>query len=160
MDAGDLDQAMADFDRAVELDPAYAEPYNSRGFIFAERGDIEQAIADYGKAIEVDRDYASAYANRGTASLKLGDVDRAVADLDKAIELDRAYASAPVTRTMLSWASGGPSEFANPAWNLGAFARTVEDLEEALSSTGDPGLASRLEEIVAYLSSRSKTEAE
>ena len=35
---GDLTQAIADFNKAIELDPDYAEGYNNRGFAYDQQG--------------------------------------------------------------------------------------------------------------------------
>lgn len=46
------DQALTDFNRAVELDPTLAQAYYERGLLHAKAGRNEQAIADYRKALE------------------------------------------------------------------------------------------------------------
>ncbi len=83
----ELRQAIIDFDKAIDLNPSYAEAYNSRGSAYFEVGDFGQAIADYNRAIEMNPDFGGAYANRGLAYANLGDVDQAIADLEKAISL-------------------------------------------------------------------------
>ena len=45
--SGDCEQAIADYDKAVELDPDYASAYYNRGMSYADSGDLEQAIADF-----------------------------------------------------------------------------------------------------------------
>jgi len=50
---GDLDQAIADYTRAIELNPNYAAAYNSRGLAHASKGDYTRALADVTKADEL-----------------------------------------------------------------------------------------------------------
>jgi tetratricopeptide (TPR) repeat protein len=85
---GDYAQAIADFTKAIELDPNNATAYFNRGLAQVNLGDPEQAIADFTKAIELDPDHALAYNNRGDVYYKAGDYAQAIADFTKAIELD------------------------------------------------------------------------
>ena len=61
------DQAIADYNMAIELKPDYAQAYVNRGNAYRDKGVIDRAIADYSKAIELKPDYAQAYYNRGGA---------------------------------------------------------------------------------------------
>jgi tetratricopeptide (TPR) repeat protein/DNA-directed RNA polymerase subunit RPC12/RpoP len=85
---GDLDGAIADYNRAIELDPKLAQAYNNRGRCKEAKGDLDAAIADHNRAIELDPTYASAYNQRGNAKEAKGDPDGAIADYNRAIELD------------------------------------------------------------------------
>ncbi len=89
---GDNDRAIADHNKAIELDPKYAGAYNGRGRAYAAKQDYDHAIADFDKAIELDPKYALAYHNRGTAYEEKGEYDRSITDFDKAIELDPKFA--------------------------------------------------------------------
>lgn len=51
---GDLDGAIADNTRAIELDPKYARAYVLRGNAYGTKGDKPKAIVDYTRAIELD----------------------------------------------------------------------------------------------------------
>ena len=62
---GDYDGAIADFTKAIELNPQLAEPYNNRGTARLHKHDLDGAIADYAKAIELNPQFADAYSNRG-----------------------------------------------------------------------------------------------
>jgi tetratricopeptide (TPR) repeat protein len=52
----DKDHALADYDRAIELNPSHAAGYNSRGSLYLSEGDIDRALFDYDRAIELHRD--------------------------------------------------------------------------------------------------------
>ena len=47
---GDLDGTIADFNRALELDPQYANAYKSRGNAKKDKGDLDGAIADLARS--------------------------------------------------------------------------------------------------------------
>ncbi len=92
------DQAIADYTKAIELDPKYARPYNNRGLAYKNKGQYDQAIADFTKAIELDPKYTYAYYNRGNAYQSKGQYDQAIADFTKAIELDPKFTNAYYNR--------------------------------------------------------------
>jgi len=95
---GDDSGALADYNKAIEIKPDYAEAYNNRGVARRNLGDYSGALADYNKAIEIKPDYADAYYNRGVARRNLGDYSGALADYNKAIEIKPDYALAYVGR--------------------------------------------------------------
>ena len=84
---GDNDRAIADFDRAIQLDPESANTYNDRGAAYAMKGDYDRAIADLDKAIQLNPRVKNAHYNRGLAYKKKGDEARARADFEKEEQL-------------------------------------------------------------------------
>jgi tetratricopeptide (TPR) repeat protein len=88
------DKAIADYTKAIELDPQYTDAYYNRGVSWDNAGEWEKAIADYSKAIELDPGYSKAYDNRGVICGKIGKLDMAIADCSKAIETDPKSAEA------------------------------------------------------------------
>jgi len=100
---GDHARAMADLDKAIELDPGMAHAYYNRGNVFSSKHDYDHAIADFDKAISINPIYADAYKNRGVAYEKAGNIDRAMADFDKAVELQP---NNPVFLNSRCWARG------------------------------------------------------
>ncbi len=61
--SGDFERAKEIFDRAVALDPEYANSYSNIGGILYRMGDLEGAIEYLEKAIEVDPYFLPAYEN-------------------------------------------------------------------------------------------------
>ncbi|CAN5364825.1 hypothetical protein BH10PSE10_BH10PSE10_05060 [soil metagenome] len=61
---GDLDRAIADFDAALKVDPAFADALNSRGAAWRAKGDRRRALADFDAAIRLKPDFETARANR------------------------------------------------------------------------------------------------
>ena len=60
----DYNGAILDCNKAIDLNPQYAEAYNNRGTAKRGLNDHNGAIADYDKAIELNPQYANAYRNR------------------------------------------------------------------------------------------------
>jgi|GEM_PF-2018428 len=82
------EEALLDYDKAIELDPDVATAYNNRGSVKNKLQRYEDALLDYDKAIDLDPTLASAYNNRGLAKINLNRYEEALLDLDKAIDLD------------------------------------------------------------------------
>ncbi|MFH1355350.1 MAG: tetratricopeptide repeat protein [Candidatus Omnitrophota bacterium] len=61
--AGNVDTAKSLYQKAVQLDPAYAAVYNDLGVIYEAEGNIEKAKEHYLKALTLDGYYLSAYTN-------------------------------------------------------------------------------------------------
>jgi len=76
----DNDRAIADFTKAIQLDPEGANAYNHRGVAYAGKLDFDSAIADFDKALQFDPLLKNAHANRGLAFSRKGDEARARAD--------------------------------------------------------------------------------
>jgi Tfp pilus assembly protein PilF len=81
------EEAMADFDAAIDADPDYAEAFANRGRAFLDQEDYDAAIEDLDHAIELKVDLAEAYGNRALAFESMGDDEKAIADYSRAIEL-------------------------------------------------------------------------
>ena len=82
------ERAIANFNKAIELNSNFAEAYNNRGLAYIVLGQYGMAIADCNKAIELNPNFAVTYNNRGLAYIGLGQHERAIADCNKAIELN------------------------------------------------------------------------
>mgnify|MGYP001422678778 CR=1 FL=1 len=95
--------AIADYSKAIELNPNYAIAFNDRGAAKKKLEDYDGAIADYSKAIELNPNYLNAYYNRGNSKFNLKDYDGAIADFTKAIELNPNFADAYANRGTSKW---------------------------------------------------------
>jgi len=85
---GDLDAALVDFGKAIEMKPESADAYLVRGIANLQKKALELAVADLSKAIELNPKSALAFASRGDAYDKKGDAAKAKDDYKKALDLD------------------------------------------------------------------------
>lgn len=115
---GMWDQAIAEFTKAIEINPSYAEAYNARGAAYYTKGQYDQAISDYTRAIEINPKDALAYYNRGVAYHDLEEYEKSLSDLNKAIELNPNYAEAYDMRADIDD-------------HLGDYQSALKDLEKA-----------------------------
>lgn len=116
---GDWDHAVADFGKALELDPKSAVILSSRGAAYRGKGDFDHALADYDAAIAAQPKDSAAHVGRGGVYYVKGDYDRALADYDEAVKLAPKNAAAYVSRA-IAWRQKGDA------------ARELADLDEAV----------------------------
>jgi len=64
--------AIADYTRAIRIDPDYVDAYHNRGVAYGKLGNYEDAIADYTRFLRINPDYTAAYRNRGVAKKRAG----------------------------------------------------------------------------------------
>ncbi|GCL53582.1 tetratricopeptide repeat protein [Microcystis aeruginosa NIES-3806] len=86
--------ALADFNKAMKLNPNYAMAYSGRGELYYYQKKYDLALADFNKAIELDSKLAITYNNRGNLYYYQQKYELALADWNKAIELDSKLAMA------------------------------------------------------------------
>jgi tetratricopeptide (TPR) repeat protein len=94
-------EALASYQRAIELRPRHAAAHCNRGGILLSLGNAEDALRDFRQAIEIDPHDAIAYYNRGVAEQTLQQADAAFASYSKAIELNPHYAEAHFSQALL-----------------------------------------------------------
>jgi tetratricopeptide (TPR) repeat protein len=103
---GDLDGAVNDYTRAIEMDSRLADAHLNRGKAKRAKGDLDGAISDYEKAIEIDpriahnwnRDITTAYSNRGFIRSNQMDLDGAISDFNRAIKFNPEIADFYIKR--------------------------------------------------------------
>jgi Flp pilus assembly protein TadD len=93
---GKLGEAINHYQKALEIDPEYAEAHNSLGVAWTEQyGHVDGAIDHYRRALEIKRDYAEAQGNLCIALAFCGQVDEAIAlyrnDLEMKPDLARGH---------------------------------------------------------------------
>jgi len=86
-ESGDYHGALADFSKAIELDPTMGAAYFGRGGVYFVMARQRDAIADYSKAIELDPNNADAHLFRGALYKELNMHDELIANNTKLIEL-------------------------------------------------------------------------
>ncbi len=85
------EQALADYESALRLDPDHADSLSGRGETYRVLGQHEKALASFDRAIDLDPENDWAVVSRGQTYLAMGRHDDAITDLTRAIELVPNY---------------------------------------------------------------------
>jgi len=83
----EFEEAIAEFDKAIELNPSNPDYHNDKGIALYELGKYEEAIAEFDEAIELNPNNPLYHNNKGVALEKLGRYQNAIEEYNKAIEL-------------------------------------------------------------------------
>jgi tetratricopeptide (TPR) repeat protein len=103
-------QAIVSFDRAILLQPDYAEAFTMRGRANVALGRTLLALPDFTKVIELRPRDPQAYLDRGALQVSMQAWKEALADFDRAIELDPKLAAAYNLRGSAVRAMGDPKK--------------------------------------------------
>jgi len=123
-DAGDLEGAIAAYEKALEIDPKYHMAWNGLGNALKDLGRYTEAIAAYEKALEIDPKFDHAWSNLGVSLGYLGRYNEAIAAFEKALEIDPKFDHA--------WYNLGVS-----LGYLGRYNEAIAALEKALEFSGN-----------------------
>jgi tetratricopeptide (TPR) repeat protein len=85
---GRYEEAIASYDRAIEIDPNHSNAHNNRGVSLDKLGRYEEAITSCDRAIEIEPNHSNAHHNHGVSLNNLGRYEEAIASYDRAIEID------------------------------------------------------------------------
>jgi len=78
---GNTENAIHDFNKAIEINPNHPKAYHLRGLAREVAGENDEALMDLGKAIDIDPEYGAAYYSRATLLTKMGREDDAAEDM-------------------------------------------------------------------------------
>ncbi|MGQ9838275.1 MAG: tetratricopeptide repeat protein [Cyanobacteriota bacterium] len=84
---GEWEAALADWSKAIELQPDPALYYN-RGVVYSCVNRYDEAIADWDRCLEVDPQKPNTLYNRGNALYQLGELKAALDDYDRAFRIE------------------------------------------------------------------------
>jgi len=142
-----LDRAIAFFEAAIALDPAYARAHLHLGIALDLKGDYlgipelsERAVAAIDRALARRPDWAEAWRNRGSALISLGRADEALAAFERALALNPTEPGAHAGVARVHFVLRGD------------FARAADGYERALALHPRAGWAAlQLANCAAYL---------
>ena len=115
---GDLDAALKDCDKQLDLNPDNLAARYTRALVRFEQADYSGALADLNDVLTTDSRFADAFFLRGETDGALGKYPQAEADLTMAIDLGASSAEAYFARGLVRR-------------NLGLTASAIADLEKA-----------------------------
>ena len=87
LEKGQYDRAIADYNKALKLNPKSYKAYLGKGVVYSSKGQYDRAIADFNKAIKLNPRYGEAYNNRAVAYYAKKEYDKAWEDVRKAQSL-------------------------------------------------------------------------
>ncbi len=127
---GDVQNALAQYRMAVELDPAYTEAHNNLGSLLSRQGELDEAAVHFREALRLDPDFADAHNNLGNLLASQDILQEADTHLREAIRVREA-------------------DDAKPHYNLGNVLLKRGELDEAaaqyqIAISIDPGYARAL----------------
>ncbi len=103
---GELPMAIADFGRAIELEPDNTEALRHRAWSWIHADEVDNAIEDCDRMLSIEEKDAEALSLRCYALGIKGELDEAMMSCDAAIEADPELASAYMRRGLI-WAGKG-----------------------------------------------------
>jgi protein O-mannosyl-transferase len=93
---GNVDEAIRDFRKALELWPNQSKDHNNLGKALVQRGRIAEAMDHFQTALRISPDDPDAETNIGAALLQQGDADGAISHLQRVVEKWPRHAQAHV----------------------------------------------------------------
>jgi tetratricopeptide (TPR) repeat protein len=83
-----FDDALACFNRAIDLAPNIATAHNNRGSALYQVGRIDEALASFDKAISYNKRYSAPHRNKGIVLAKRGELDASDMCFDRALQIE------------------------------------------------------------------------
>jgi hypothetical protein len=87
-ESGKYEEAVAEYTKAIELDPKLAAAYYNRGLAYFKMKQYDSALADFNKTLELNPKSSTAWVGRGISLEGLGKYKEALEAYNKALELD------------------------------------------------------------------------
>ena len=75
---GQYEQAIAEYQRAIEIEPASSDAHRRLGQAFKANGQLDRALTEFRRALDLDRGYFKTYQDLGTFYFDKGDYSNAV----------------------------------------------------------------------------------
>jgi len=132
---GKYDEAIAEYNKAIEIDQNYTNAYVNLGYAYLMKKQYDLSITNYTKAIELDPEQKTAYNGRGAAYLYTKRYNSAAADFNKSIELDpsatQTYTNRDYVANMLNQATLHNTYGVNLA-EIGNYAEAFDSFSQAV----------------------------
>jgi tetratricopeptide (TPR) repeat protein len=100
---GKPDLALSDYNKALNINPRYAEAYLNRGILYAGQGKLDLALSDFNQAININPGDAWAYVRRGILYYSRLEREKASRDLRQAAELSRQQGNAALYEAVMEF---------------------------------------------------------
>ena len=84
---GQYDEAIGEYNKALEINPRSAVAYYNRSVAYTSKGQYDKAVTDCSSALQLNPRDANSYYSRGVSYWHLGSKDEAIKDLQSAAKL-------------------------------------------------------------------------
>ncbi len=85
---GDMNRAVEEFKKAIEINPNYADAYHNLGNTYQQMGQIDLAVENYQKALSINPNLWQSYENLAAIYFNQGQSDLAEENIKKALEIN------------------------------------------------------------------------
>lgn len=85
---GNINGALIEYFKAIDIDPQFAEAYNNVGYVHKQKGNIDLAMVYYNKALSIDPRSDTAYTNLASCYECKKDYDKAIEMFQEALKID------------------------------------------------------------------------
>ncbi len=120
-----LDDALADYTEAIEIDRRFAVAYYNRGLVLREQGELQYAVADFSKMLALTPKSPMVLLERGSTLSQMGQHKAAIRDYTRLLRLEKSA---------FGYFTRGHAHAAH-----GDHARAIKDFSAAI--TAQPGVA-------------------
>jgi tetratricopeptide (TPR) repeat protein len=103
------DAAIAEYTKALEIDPENAEAFDRRGHVYFQKGDLDHALPDFNQALTFNPRSADAFLHRGLVHMARGYHDLAVVDLNTSLDIQPYVLEALLNRGICLHKLGDPA---------------------------------------------------
>jgi tetratricopeptide (TPR) repeat protein len=87
LQSGQIDNAIAQYQKALEIRLGFADAHFKLGVALAQKGQVDEAMVHYQKTLEIQPDHADVLYNLGVILAEKGLTDEAIAHFRKALEI-------------------------------------------------------------------------
>jgi len=84
---GEMNEAIASYEKALAINPKYAEAETNLGTAHVQKGEIDRAIDHYKKALAINPNFAEAHYDLANVFLQKGEEGEAIAHFQRVLEL-------------------------------------------------------------------------
>ncbi len=132
-DQGRIDEAKAQYFKALRIKPDFTEGHYNLGYALASQGRLDEAIAQYSEALRSNPDYSEGHYNLGLALAGRGRLDEAIAQFSEALRLRPDF---PEAHNKLGLALAGQGRTDNAIAEYSEALRLKPDYAEAHNNLG------------------------
>ncbi len=134
---GQVDEAIAHYQKALAIQPGHAKAHYNLGNALAEQSKLDEAIIEFQKALAIQPDQPEVLNNLATALLRSGQVDEAIIQFQKTLAIQPGLA-------------GAYNNLGAALFNKGRVNEAINSFQKALAIQPDSGDAQNNLALIAW----------